>query len=459
MNRNEEYQALLDALDAEGIPAALDGCVEKAGKKARRRSRARDWGAALASLGGVAAAFALAVNLSVPFAMACKRVPVLKDLAAAVALSPSLKAAVENDFIQYVGQTQTVNGVTLKLEYLILDQMQINFFYTVSGGEFDNFHVYPSLSGPNGEGLHGYGLTSGTARPGEMTDFNANFNEGYQVPERFRLTCKVEGRRDYTASAEAPAEAHTGKLRPDEEPKIVAEFTFDLALDNRLTGPGETLELDRWIEVDGQRLHLEALEINPTHARLKVSFDPENTAWCKGLTFTLTDAGGNRYEDGSRAGTSGILLSTGSDEENGQVHYYLESPYFAGKGPYTLHIMGAQWLDKGSEWARFDLEQGRAEGLPEGFTFVEAVREENSVCLTVAVPDNGRSGFSWDYRDPEGVEYRLNSGSYYSREREDGTIVKCDEFVLPDYPFSTVEMKLSYTWSAEYSPGIEVPLG
>ncbi len=459
MNRNEEYLALMAQLDAEGVPAALDGCVERAGKKARSRRSRRDWGAALASLGGLAAAFALAVNLSVPFAMACKRVPVLKELAAAVALSPSLKAAVENDFIQYVGQEQTANGVTLKLEYLILDQTQINFFYTVSGGEYDNFHVYPHLSGPNGEGLQGYGLTSGTTQPGVLSDFNANFNDGFQVPEKFRLTCEVEGRRDYTVSAAAPAEAHTAEPHPDREPEIVATFTFDLKLDSRLIGPGETMEVDKWIEVDSQRLHLETLEINPTHARLKVSFDPDNTAWCKGLTFYLTDEKGNRYEDGSRAGTSGILVATGGDEENGQVHYYLESPYFAGKGPYTLHITGVSWLDKGSEWVRFDLEKGSAEGLPEGFRFVEAKRVGEDVRLTVAVPDNNRSGFSWDYRGPEGTEYRLNSGSYYSKEQEDGTVIKCNEFVLPDYPFSTVEMKLNYTRMVEFSSAVEVPLG
>lgn len=458
MNRNEEFTALLAQLDAQGVPAALDGSVERAARRARRHSRRRDWGAALASLGGMAAAFALMVNLSVPFAMACKRVPFLKDLAAAVALSPSLKAAVENDYIQYVGQEQTVNGVTLKLEYLILDQMQINFFYTLSGGDFDHYLLSANLLGPDGEGLHGYGLTSGTARPGEMADFNANFNEGYQAPERFQVRCQVEGIRDFAESAEAPVEGHTGDPQPEGARNIVAEFTFDLTLDPRLTAPGETLELNKWVEVDSQRLCLETLEINPTHARLKVSFDPDNTAWCKGLQFYLTDAKGSRYEDGSRSGSSGILISTGGDEENGQVYYYLESPYFSGKGPYTLHIMGANWLDKGKEWVKFDLETGDAENLPEGFRFVEAQREGENVRLTVAVPDVGQSGFNWDYRDPEGTEYRLNEGSYYSRKLEDGTTVKCDEFVLPDYPFSTVEMKLSYTRMAELDRPIEVEL-
>ena len=65
MNRNEEYQALLSQLKA--APTALEDCVAKAQKRSRRR---RGWKTSLASLGGVAAAFVLMVNVSAPFAMA-----------------------------------------------------------------------------------------------------------------------------------------------------------------------------------------------------------------------------------------------------------------------------------------------------------------------------------------------------------------------------------------------------
>ena len=43
-------------------------------------------------------------------------VTVLRELAQAVAWSPSLSAAVENDYVQPIGQSQTVNGVTATVE-------------------------------------------------------------------------------------------------------------------------------------------------------------------------------------------------------------------------------------------------------------------------------------------------------------------------------------------------------
>ena len=131
MNRNEEYNALLRGL--EGAPPGRDGTVGRAGARLRRRRAGRWCGIPAASLAGVAAAFVLLVNYSMPFAQACSAVPVLRELMAAVAFSPSLKLAVEHNYAQYIGEEQTQNGVTLRLEYLILDQGQLQFFLQASG--------------------------------------------------------------------------------------------------------------------------------------------------------------------------------------------------------------------------------------------------------------------------------------------------------------------------------------
>ena len=120
MNRMEEYRRLLTELEA--TPPALEYTLQRA--KARRRHGLwkKGLGIPAGSLAAVFAAFVLLVNVSTPFALACSNVPFLKDLTAAVAFSPSLKAAVEHDFVQYIGQTQTQNGITMTLDYLIPDQ-------------------------------------------------------------------------------------------------------------------------------------------------------------------------------------------------------------------------------------------------------------------------------------------------------------------------------------------------
>lgn len=453
MNRNEEYFALLEQLEGEP-PTALEDCVEKARKKARAR---RGWRFSLASLGGMAAAFVLMVNVSLPFALACARIPGLKELTAAVAFAPSLKAAVQNDFLQYIGQEQQSGELTMKLDYLIFDSSQLHFFCSVSGGDYDSFHVFPKITGPDGEKLTGYSINSGMSQPGELTDFGVSFNDGFQVPEALRLTCDVTARKESIGIAPAQASDRYSHEDP-RDLGVVATFSFDLTLDPRFTAPGKTFAPEEWVTVDHQRLLIESLDVNPTNARLTVRFDEENTAWCSGLRFYLTDAKGNSYSSGSAISSGANLVSSGTGED-GMVVYYLESPYFTGKEPYTLHITGADWLDKGQEWVTVDLEKGTAQGLPAKTELVGLRREGENVRLSFSTPYRDKQLFSWTFRDEEGAEFHVSSGGYHKRENEDGSITEVEEFLLPDYSGSSLEIKLNYTRVVEMEEEVVVKVG
>ena len=94
MDRMEEYKALRDA--PEELPPALEGAVARARARARRRRLWRRISAPAGSVAAVFAAFVLLVNLSTPFALACGKVPVLKELAAAVAFSVAARQAAIN---------------------------------------------------------------------------------------------------------------------------------------------------------------------------------------------------------------------------------------------------------------------------------------------------------------------------------------------------------------------------
>ena len=461
MNRNEEYWALVAQLS--DTPPELAGTVERARARARKRTLNRWLGIPVASLGGAAAAFVLLVNCCVPFAQACGRIPGLRDLAAAGALSPSLKAAVENDFVQVVDREQTENGITFRLEYLILDTMQINFFYTVSGGDYDRYHVYPSITGPDGEKLEGYSIVSSEAAAGDLGDFNVNYADDLQVPEALRLTCEVTAQREAgDGTAVAPDSSIWDEPEPAREPEIVATFTFDLELEERFTVPGGTIALDQWVEGDGQRLLLRELVVNPTHARLAVSSDPDNTAWLRGLDFYLEDENGTRYEAGARSSGSGRLVSSGADGTNDVIYYYLESSFFRAPKHLTLCLTGARWLDKDREWVTVDLTTGTAGWLPEGVEFLSAHRQGEDVHCVVLAP--GIQQFiSWDYRDPEGGEHSFNSMSTAVHASEPGQ-ENLEEglheisFSLRDYPWDTVELKLNFTRETAFSPAIAVEL-
>ena len=226
MDRMEEYKALRDA--PEELPPALDGAVARARARARRRRLWRRVSAPAGSVAAVFAAFVLLVNLSTPFALACGKVPVLKELAAAVAFSPSLKAAVEHDFIQYIGQSQTDNGITLHLEYLFPDRGQLQFYATVTGPEeFSSFMVHPVLTDESGQPLETYGSTSKSVHPGELSNAFTVFPFGDAAfPETLYLTCEISGHRGGATEPPEPLEGDPSA------PYAVVSFRLPLDKEN-----------------------------------------------------------------------------------------------------------------------------------------------------------------------------------------------------------------------------------
>lgn len=457
MTRNEEYLALLSQLEDAPLPPSLTDSVPKAHAKARRR---RSWQASLISLSGAAAAFALAVNLSAPFALACGRVPILKDLAAAVATSPSMKAAIEHDYIQYVGQSQTENGITLALEYLILDRTQLNIFCTVSGLErYDSYFLHSFLSTPDGKPLNDYGVSGSMFTPGELGGFSVHTDPGVSFPENMLLTFQVTAMErtsdTATISLDTPAANHY-----DVEPQVIATLTFPITLDLHRLGPSRQVDIGQWIELDGQRLLVQTLDIDATQARLTVVSDPDNSKWCEGLLFTLRDVHGKKYKPGSWATSNSNYVAQGDDREGGQVVYYLESPYFDGQGPYTLSITRADWLDKADDkrLVKVDLTNNSATGLPQGVTLDPdcgklTVTGQMRLAFRVADPADPHTLFSWRYYDGAGKTHHFNQGWQSGHPEENFYVVGFD---LTNYPYDTIALELSHTSSTQLETPLEI---
>ena len=238
MDRMEEYKALRDA--PEELPPALDGAVARARARARRRRLWRRVSAPAGSVAAVFAAFVLLVNLSTPFALACGKVPVLKELAAAVAFSPSLKAAVENDYVQYIGQSATDNGITVHLEYLMADQGGLMLFLSVSGPEEATFFMpRATFTTPDGERLEGCSVLMDSVAPGELSNaITVAFNgeEESQLPESLRLTCIsndiCSARRIISSAFCSPKRSC---LKTPATAEAIAWISFECSISNLLT--------------------------------------------------------------------------------------------------------------------------------------------------------------------------------------------------------------------------------
>lgn len=459
MNRAEEYSALLNELNT--LPPALDQTVNRAlARQAKTRRTRRGLTAALSSLGGIAAAFVLLVNFSLPFARACGKIPFLKELAQAVAFSPSLSAAVENEYVQPIDQTRSANGVTMTLRYLIADKRQMIVFYTLKSDDPDLcLDCYPSLRPAEGDGpLPEHGLSYGGQEPEDgLRSFTAVFTEdGGSLPDRFLLDAQIRAAESRNADAwaegEAPAPADSrwddeGPSR--EEQELIATLTFPVSVDLSQIQAERVYELNQDFVIDGQTITVERLEVYPTTMQIVLADHPENTAWLTGLDFYLTDSQGREF------GREGGITAIGDPDSPFVPIHRVESAYFTGASGYTLHITSARWLEKDLDRVTVNLETGEADRLPESITGCQVDRlGEGYYDIRFITPHETSMPVQSTYWNSSGQQGGTN-GYSWTRD-ENGTSTQ--KLRLKKYSDTTVTFELSYSKWTEFDTPVSVTL-
>ena len=434
MNRMEEYQTLLQEL--ESTPKELETAVERAVNRKitlQNKRRAR-WGF-VGSFAACFAAFVVSVNAFPTFAKACETIPVLSALAEAVRFSPSLSAAVENDYVQPMDLTQTKNGITATVKHLIVDRKQVSTFFTLEA-DFTEYLDYSwEVEVPGEETGWGSSSSNFGEKNGELRHIDTNFMT-IDVPETMLLTLKVyDSAANWSGETEATDSDYHAPVKPEER-VYLAEFTFTLDFDPYYTAQGEVIPVNTDFIIDGQTLTLTEVEVYPTHLRVNLDDAPDNTAWLKGLDLYLENEHGEQYHNG----VNGISASGDPDGE-GYATFWLDSPFFGQGEHLTLYITGATWLEKENSRVLVDPENGTAEGLPKGIRFLKAWREGETWWLAFVAPQKANGGtyslFNSCVWDEEGnqLEDIMSWGRSKGYRPEDGkSSVEEETMFTEDFP-------------------------
>lgn len=504
MNRNQEYLALMEELE-KNVPD-LKGSVKKArGRRFRHRFIYRP--AAVLAVSFLL--FVAAVNFSPAVAYACSLVPGLRELAAAVSFSRSLSDAVDHDYVQEVNLTQTRNDITVRIPYLIVDQKQVNVFYTISSDRYEALDAWPSGLTIDGnppddcsicnntpyvnDGLHSFTiefhdmdvpeklgfqmdvhqvwgaeeLTETEEEDEELTETEEETEEPPMTEEEadrladFLEDIKEKSREnnlaellDYWESEsekeieeqeeeEAEAEAET-EIEEAAEEEYLARFDFLFKIDPVLRTNGKTISVDSTLELNGQKFTVRQLEVYPTHCRVKLEEDPDNTAWLKGLDFSIaTTFRRKKFESTGNA--------IGAENSNSILSYHADSPYFYKARHLKLVITGAEWEPKDQKKAWVNLQTGETRDLPPGVTFKTARKIKNGPGWIAAFlwtppwtgPDKPTRAdpFNWEIFNAEGKEYSID-GSYYElwsqAPDEKSNRTKLIIYRLLDYPYDEI---------------------
>ena len=450
MNRKEEFAAMLEVLNkcAPELERTLDRAYEK-----RRKRTMRMFLRPAASLAACFAVFVLLVNFCTPVAYACSLVPGLRELAAAVTFSQSLTDAVENEFVQPMDLSQTENGITAEIPYLIVDQKQVNIFYRLDSDKYKKLSVNPDVQAADGNppescSYHSTGLD---ADNGELRCLSIDFIYS-DVPHSLSIRLSVY---PDTVVEEAAPEHSAEDIYAEEsyeKPDYLAEFEFLLEFDPKFTASGKVFPVNQTVMLDGQAITVTDIEVYPTHMRVDIAESADNTAWLKGLDFYIETDWGMKFD----AASSGIV-STGSVNSPSMVSYRADSTYFYEADRLKLVITGAQWLRKDMETTYLSLATGEHGVLPEGVVFDSARKQGNGwvVKFRAALEEDDPMYqlFGHKFYDAEGNAYEINQwSSIYGEEGADGKITYFyDEFPLKNFPYDEVWLspQYSHNWVAE----------
>lgn len=482
MDRMEEYKELMSELD--NVPMELSHTLTRA-KSRFSKKRIFNWIAVpICSVISAAFLFVLMVNISPTFAYACEKIPFLNDLASAVKFSPSLSAAVENEFVQPVNLKQTENGITMKIEYVIVDQKQLNVFYTLSSEEDSNLDMEIMINDANGSKLQGFTVISygnDSNENEELQHFIVDFIE-QDMPSALQLQFKLyeivhtpiiykpNSMENASESENVSAIKEDSITEGTKTEEIVKEdsiiegikteetrkedralFTFLLEFDPSFTSQGKNIEINKTFVLDGQTLSIKNAKVYPTHMQFNLSADTNNTAWLTSLSFYVTDEEGNRFDTISKG-----ILALGSTDSPMMESYRIESNFFDESKHLDIHITGAEWLDKDMERVMVNLKEKTAEKLPEGVSFDRAVKTRNGWELTFSSHKNSKSlFFKSDFYDEQGSKHHIKSFMFTTdtsnvedgnREiQKDITQYSNLEFILEDYTDDIIYLSPNYS--------------
>jgi hypothetical protein len=329
--------------------------------------------------------FTGAVNLSPAFAQAAAQVPVVRELVLAVAFDPSMKAAIEHNYVQLIKQTVEDNGYQIDVEYLVADPRNLTVYYKMDEVTNQNTEGYEdyqfdfNLLAADGSELKcgatwDYPLSEEEKQA--LNEVKFHFTGEDTLPEQVIVQLivekalpfsdvdqkKIEAGRELSGTANAIA--HFEEPRPEYED--VACMQIPLSIDQGSLFNVRTIELNRTIELEGQKVIFDKVEIYPTQVRILWHPDENNTHLIDGMKIALQSREHGRWE-GISNGVTGI----GMLGEPQQI--WLESSWFDYETEYQLAIERYALIPKAQQTVTYDYAANTFTNLPDYARLGEAV--------------------------------------------------------------------------------------
>lgn len=332
------------------IPKNIDSFIEKGIQKKNNESKAlhkKKITAVVACF--IVFLFLTAIRISPAFASHISNIPGFDYIVKLVRFDKGLQLAIENEFIHPLGVSQKKGGITLTIDYIIVDEDRIVAFYTINTwlNSTELFLENRKIRNEQGQILP----ASITANSGKL---DITFYMDKELPDVITLETQI----------------------------ATSIFEIDIPINKqKFNRPRETYFPNEVIVLDGNNyITVEQISIRPTLIELDIAYDKANLlSIFSTKNLRLVDGNGEEWEY-----LKNYLFSTPIDDN--VTRFYLESPYFTYPKELYLEGDGVYALSKDQLEVVVDLEKGEILSGPDSLKLESITNQGPSYKLHFVTP-------------------------------------------------------------------------
>jgi hypothetical protein len=399
-DRLREYKQMVDHLPVslESLDDAIMAGFNKAKleEKSKPRRRGAKWLYGFVAAAVLLIGFFTSVRLSPAFAGYITTIPGMEKIVDLIRFDKGQMAAIENDYYQEIGASDEKNGLKVTIDGVIADENGIVLFYSLESNEkqkrlqIDEAKLEYQDGGKFPPGVFSYG-SSHFSDKGE-TSFNGVLDNYFQQPltsNKLVLNLKISGNTQ-------------------------EEYSIPFTLQKNVAEK-KTYELNKTIEIEGQKLTFVKATVYPLRVAIHVKKDPNNTKKILGYEdLRLVDENGEVWNKISN-GQTGTTIS-----ENEEI-IYLQSNYFRQPKELYLAVNKIQAIDKSEEFVVVDLVKEQILQQPKGNLLRGITVKGNYIDFQMAIP-NDFPAFIFHYIYDQNGDL-VSFESFSKSWREDKTVV------------------------------------
>ena len=461
MNRNHEFEELKKELDE--TPFELEYSIPKAISRVKKQKHYHlFWKTPAITLVTILIIFITTVNLFPKVALAMSDVPFLKYLIIAVAFDPSLKLAVEHDYYQVLGESQTQGDVTATVDYMIVDAGRISLFFHIDAPVNEGTYSFELLNDDGTPFQAGIFYDTGYVA-GEMESITIEFlDKSVNVPTDFTFHLTVNSDPNFRSGMEVrsdqvspvPSQNSPAQNSIENTAGFEHSFTFLIHTEQSFRQNVTTYPINQSITISDQKISLEQLDIYPTKTGLILSCDQDNKAVVYHLDIYFKDENGNIYDNP----TNGVTATLDSEAKNINSIYFASS-YFSTSKHITMYITGINMIPKDKLYGVIDYEHRTITNLPENIMIDTMELKEDTLTFTLRgyreKPSFAYEMIQSQYKDE--LDQLYNFGSW-STGMDDSSEYFYTTYKIPDFSKHQYHVQWSYAPTIHLDTPIEIQI-